>query len=93
MADIDLTTGSITIGDATFSKTTPIGAGTGNYDPFLTTQDGNANGQTNDGVAEGFNNDQTPILDTDGTRTYSLKLSDMPIELIDGWRIMSSGSI
>jgi hypothetical protein len=27
MADIDLTTGSTTIGDATFSKTTPIGAG------------------------------------------------------------------
>src|SRR5262245_4480452 len=84
MADIDLTTGSITIGDATFSKTTPIGAGTGNYDPFLTTQDGNANGQTNDGVAEGFNHDQTPILDTDDTRTYSLKLSDMPTELING---------
>jgi VCBS repeat-containing protein len=84
MDDIDLTTGSITIGDATFSKTTPVGAGTGIYDPFLTTHDGNANGQTNDGVAEGFNHDQTPILDTDATRTYSLKLSDMPIELING---------
>jgi uncharacterized repeat protein (TIGR01451 family) len=82
MADIDLTTGSITMGDATFSKTTPIGAGTGNYDPFLTTHDGN--GQTNDGVAEGFNHDQTPILDTDDARTHSLKLSDMPIELING---------
>jgi VCBS repeat-containing protein len=84
MADIDLTTGSITIGDATFSKTAPIGAGTGNYDPFLTTHDGNANGQTNDGVAEGFNHDQKSILDTDDARTLSLKLSDMSVKLIDG---------
>src|SRR5262249_45409790 len=84
MADIDLTTGSITIGDATFSKTTPIGAGTGNYDPFLTTHDGNANGQTNDGVAEGFNHDQKSVLDTDDARTLSLKLSDMSAKLIDG---------
>jgi Bacterial Ig-like domain len=84
MADIDLTTGSITSGNATFSKTTPIGAGTGNYDPFLTTHDGNANGQTNDGVAEGFNHDQTNILDTKDTRTHSLKLSDMAIKLING---------
>src|SRR4029453_14037096 len=84
MADIDLTTGSMTIGDATFSKNPPGGAGTGNYDPFLTTHDGNAKGQTNDGVAKGFNHDQTPILDTDDARTLSLKLSDMPIELING---------
>ena len=93
MTDIDLTTGSITIGDATFSKTTPVGAGTGNYDPFLTTHDGNANGQTNDGVAEGFNHDQKSVLDTDDARTHSLKLSDMSVKLINGVRIMSSGSI
>src|SRR5262245_36900169 len=84
MAGIDLTTGSITIGDATFSKTTPIGAGTGNYDPFLTTHDGNVNGQTNDGVAEGFNHDQKSVLDTDDARTHSLKLSDMSVKLING---------
>jgi hypothetical protein len=84
MADIDLTTGTVTIGDATFTKATPVGAGTGNYDPFLTTHDSNANGQTNDGVSEGFNHDGTAILDTDDTRTHSLKLSDIPIKVIDG---------
>jgi hypothetical protein len=84
MADISLVTGSIDIGDATFSKTTPVGSGTGLYDPFLATHDSNANGQTNDGVAEGFNNDATGILDVDASKTSSLKLSDMPIKVIDG---------
>ena len=84
MADISLVTGSIDIGDATFSKTTPVGSGTGLYDPFLATHDSNANGQTNDGVAEGFNSDGTGILDTDASKTSSLKLSDMPIKVIDG---------
>ena len=84
MADISLVTGSIDVGDATFSKTTPVGSGTGLYDPFLATHDSNANGQTNDGVAEGFNNDATGILDVDASKTSSLKLSDMPIKVIDG---------
>ena len=84
MADISLVTGSIDIGDATFSKTLPVGSGTGLYDPFLATHDSNANGQTNDGVAEGFNNDATSILDVDASKTSSLKLSDMPIKVIDG---------
>ena len=84
MADISLVTGSIDVGDATFSKTTPVGSGTGLYDPFLATHDSNANGQTNDEVAEGFNNDATGILDVDASKTSSLKLSDMPIKVIDG---------
>ena len=85
MADISLVSGSIDIGNlGHFSKTTPVGSGTGLYDPFLATHDSNANGQTNDGVAEGFNNDATGILDVDASKTSSLKLSDMPIKVIDG---------
>ena len=72
------------MGTRPFSKTTPVGSGTGLYDPFLATHDSNANGQTNDGVAEGFNNDATGILDVDASKTSSLKLSDMPIKVIDG---------
>ncbi|MBO9545403.1 SdrD B-like domain-containing protein, partial [Caulobacter sp.] len=79
MADIDLTSAgsSTTIGGVIISYGDPIGSGTGIYDPFLAIDD-------NIGVEEGFNTDATGVLDTDASKTSSLRVADVPVKVIGG---------
>jgi uncharacterized repeat protein (TIGR01451 family) len=63
---------------AIFQWVDPTNAGTGTYDPFLSTS-------SKDGEAEGFNRDSsTDYLDVNHQRTTSLLFSSLPVKVING---------
>lgn len=80
MAEIDITgaTATTTVDGVIFSSIPPGGAGTGQYNTFLSIQDQN--------IEEGFNTDGTPNAGNDikDANTHAVLLGNIPITIIGG---------
>ncbi len=69
----------ITVGGLIFKVASPRNSGTGGYNTFLAIKD-------NDGNEQGFNTDGDPTAtnNIDASKTLALKLSNIPIQVING---------